>query len=239
MLPICYSFYMPDTSSHVATRRDDVHTIPLAELEATILEAGIVMSRRQITRHCKSGTFDAIKLPAANNVENWYIAPSSVEKGIADIKALRALRDRHDETRRDVSDDTVTPKEPLNYDPDTSRHDATRPDMSGAQPSQRKSETQPDTPGQGSETEPATSRYVAQLEKRIEEKDDVIGMLRGELAQRNDEIVRRNERERETNILIRGLQNLVLQLQPGRTRAADVLDDDPLMAEREGATPSA
>ncbi len=79
----------------------------------------------------------------------------------------------------------------------------------------------------------AGGRYIEQLEKRIEEKDDVIGMLRGELAQRNDELVRRNERERETNILIRGLQNLVLQLQPGRSRSADVLQDDPLMTERE------
>ena len=51
---------------------------------------------------------------------------------------------------------------------------------------------------------------------------------------RNEEIIRRNERERETNILIRGLQNLVLQLQPGRARVADVLDDDPTMQGREG-----
>ena len=76
------------------------------------MAAGIVMSRRQITRHCKSGTFDAIKLPAANNVEHWFIAPGSVEKGIADIKALRALRDRHDETRRDVSEPVVPPAAP-------------------------------------------------------------------------------------------------------------------------------
>lgn len=63
----------------------------------------------------------------------------------------------------------------------------------------------------------------------------MIGILRGELVQRNDEIVRRNERERETNILIRGLQNLVLQLQPGRARSTDVLDDDPLMRDAEVA----
>jgi hypothetical protein len=81
------------------------------------------------------------------------------------------------------------------------------------------------------------SRYVAQLEKRIEEKDMVIGLLRDELVQRNDETVRRNERERETNILIRGLQNLVLQLQPGRARAADVLDGDPLMRDAETPSP--
>jgi len=51
-------------------------------------------------------------------------------------------------------------------------------------------------------------------------------------------IVRRNERERETNILIRGLQNLVLQLQPGRDRTADVLEDDPIMAKVEEAPTS-
>jgi hypothetical protein len=56
-------------------------------------------------------------------------------------------------------------------------------------------------------------------------------------VQRNDETVRRNERERETNILIRGLQNLVLQLQPGRARAADVLDGDPLMRDAETPSP--
>ncbi len=74
--------------------------------------------------------------------------------------------------------------------------------------------------------EPEVSRYLEQLEKRIEEKDEVIVMLRGELVHRNEEIVRRNERERETNILIRGLQNLVLRLQPGSTPSADVLDGD-------------
>lgn len=91
------------------------------------------------------------------------------------------------------------------------------------------SRTESDAVGQGSQG----GRYVEQLEERIEEKDVVIGMLRGELAQRNDELIRRNERERETNILIRGLQNLVLQLQLGRSRSADVLQDDPLMTERE------
>jgi hypothetical protein len=90
-------------------------------------------------------------------------------------------------------------------------------------------------PGQVATEAGESPRYVAQLEKRIEEKDAVIGLLRDELVHRNEEIVRRNERERETNILIRGLQNLVLQLQPGRARTADVLDGDTLMRTRDGA----
>jgi hypothetical protein len=77
------------------------------------------------------------------------------------------------------------------------------------------------------------TRYVEQLEKRIVDKDEVIGMLRGELAHRNEEIARPNERERETNILIRGLQNRVLRLQPGKPPTANVLDGDAVMRDRE------
>ncbi len=88
-------------------------------------------------------------------------------------------------------------------------------------------------------TVPATSPYVQQLETRIKEKDEVIGMLRGELVHRNEELVRRNERERETNILIRGLQNLVLRLQPGKPSSVDILDGDAAMQSREPSAPGA
>src|SRR5207244_10237517 len=113
---------MPDTSGHVATRRDDLHTMTLRELEAKIIQAGIVMSRRQIMRHCKAGTFDAQKLPAVNNVEEWFIAPVSVEKGIADIRTLQALRSRRDATRRDMSDADDAQK-PRELNTDMSSHD--------------------------------------------------------------------------------------------------------------------
>src|SRR5262245_36516207 len=78
-----YTDIMSDTSGHDATRHDQLHTMTVRELEAKIKAAGIVMSDRQVVRHCKAGTFDALKIPAANNVEQWFIAPSSVEKGIA------------------------------------------------------------------------------------------------------------------------------------------------------------
>jgi intein/homing endonuclease len=77
------------------------------------------------------------------------------------------------------------------------------------------------------------TRYVERLEKSVVDKDEVISMLRGELAHTNEEIVRRNERERETKILIRGLQNLVLRLQAGKPPTANVLDGDAVMRDRE------
>jgi hypothetical protein len=198
-----------------------------AELEA----AGVPRSHRHIIRLCRSGSLEASKYPGATG-EEWFVAPNSVPKVIGDLRALDEARARRSAPQHDASHHVVVETAPR-IEPDVARRSTTQHDVSDAQPSQPKSEMRPDTAGQQSETEPVTSRYVAQLEKRIEEKDDVIGMLRGELAQRNEEIVRRNERERETNILIRGLQNLVLQLQPGRTRAADVLEDDPLITKRE------
>jgi hypothetical protein len=117
-------------------------------------------------------------------------------------------------------------------DADTSRHDASQRDASPSQNQQEGTPTSSDT-SRHVAAEPDTSRYVAQLEMRITEKDEVIGMLRGELANRNEELVRRNERERETNVLIRGLQNLVLRLQSGTRPTADVLDGDPAMHDRE------
>jgi hypothetical protein len=115
---------MPDTSGHDATRPDNLHTMSARELEAKIAAAGLVMSYRQVIRHCKAGTFDAVKLPAANNIEHWFIAPASVEKGIADIRALQEQRVRHDATRHDVSDsDASKPTKPADIWCDVTRPD--------------------------------------------------------------------------------------------------------------------
>ena len=63
------------------------------------------------------------------------------------------------------------------------------------------------------------SRYVEQLETRIDEKDEVIDLLRDQLKTKDMQLASASERDRETNILISGLQNMVLALQaPGATR---------------------
>src|SRR5450631_3917426 len=135
---------MPDTTGHDATRRDDLHTITVRELEAKLTAAGIVMSRRQILRHCSAGTFDAQKLPAANNIEEWFIAPASVEKGIADIKVLHEHRARRDATRHDMTDDgAIQPTQQTNAD--TTGHDATRHDMTNKEHTSSADTTHQDT----------------------------------------------------------------------------------------------
>jgi hypothetical protein len=215
------------------------HTMPISQVAAALEAAGIPRSHRHIIRLCKNGSFDAGKYPGASGDE-WFVAPNSIPKVIGDLRAIEDARARRGALQHAMSNHVAVEIEPRD-ESDTARHGAPQHATSGAEQSHETSETQPDTPRHtttqsdtSSEAEPAMSRYVAQLEKRIEEKDDVIGMLRGELAQRNEEIVRRNERERETNLLIRGLQNLVLRLQPGRDSRADVFDNDPIIRESKG-----
>jgi hypothetical protein len=95
---------MTDTSGHSPTLPDELHTVSLADLEARVASAGVLISRRQLMRHCQRGTFDAKKLPAFNNQEHWFIAPYSIEKGIADIKTLQEQRARRDASRPDMVD---------------------------------------------------------------------------------------------------------------------------------------
>jgi hypothetical protein len=204
-----------DLPRQVATGNDTDYTLSLDEVAEHYARAGHARTLRTLQRYCVSGHLDAQKVATALG-DKYLVTPQSVARHIAQIEEQVAL----DMTAagRGLSRQVATPVVPEQ-----------RPPIQEVPPP-----TGPVVQRQVATEEGESSRYVAQLEKRIEEKDVVIGLLRGELVQRNEEIVRRNERERETNILIRGLQNLVLRLQPGRAPAADVLDNDPLMQGRDG-----
>jgi hypothetical protein len=170
---------MPDTSGHGATRRDDLHTMSVRQLEAAIAAAGIVMSHRQLLRHCKAGTFDAIKLPAVNNVEEWFVAPASLEKGIADIKVLQEHRARRVASSQGVTgnDAPTIAKQP---DTDASGHDATRHEPSDTQANDEKDPTRHDVSRQVTTTSvdvyehPYVKRLEAQVDKLEKKLDDQV-----------------------------------------------------------------
>jgi predicted RNase H-like nuclease (RuvC/YqgF family) len=170
---------MPDMSGHDATRRDHLHTVSVRQLEVAIGHAGIIMSRRQLIRHCKAGTFDAVKLPATNNVEEWFVAPASLEKGIADIKVLQEHRAQRDATRRDRTDSNalVITKE---SDSDTLGHDVTRPDASDTQLREEEDMTRLDTSRQDTTSDvdvyehPYVKRLEAQVDKLEKKLDDQV-----------------------------------------------------------------
>jgi hypothetical protein len=158
----------------------------LSELEAAVAAAGVV-----------------------NNIEQWFIAPASVEKGIADIKTLQEQRARRDASRpdmtghdgteiepsksQDMSSHDATRRDMTGYvaaeisriaDPDVSGHDGTRPDMSGRNEQEKGSPTQSETAGRLALLE----MQIEEKNKQLVDKDDQIEFLQDELKDRRDQI---------------------------------------------------
>ena len=190
----------PDTASHGAPQHDTVelrHTLSIHDVEAQLVAAGVERSHRQVIRYCESGLLDAVKIPGPTGVQ-WYVSPASVPKAIGDLKQWDAQR--HGAPQHDTSDHVAHEKD-LNSNPDTARHSTPEPAMSDKETSQK-----------GSETEPVMSRYVEQLEKRIEEKDDVIGLLKGQLIAKDEQIGELSTRYRETHSLLGAMQRMFAPL---------------------------
>jgi hypothetical protein len=99
------------------------------EVELQLSAAGVGRTSRTIQRLCENKVFDAARLGGNNE---WFVAPDSVPKVIADLRAHDDLRLRRVATLRDTSRHDA-PEKGLNDANDTSRHDATQRDMSAAQ----------------------------------------------------------------------------------------------------------
>ena len=195
---------MPDITSDTARQstpqHENVelrHTLSIHDVEAQLIAAGVERSHRQVIRYCESGLLDAVKIPGPTG-EQWYVAPASVPKAIGDLKQWDAQR--RTATQSDMSNHVVFEKDP-NSNMDTASQSTPQHAMSEKQPSQK-----------GSETEPVMSRYVEQLEKRIEEKDDVIGLLKGQLVAKDEQIGELSTRYRETHSLLGAMQRMFAPL---------------------------
>ena len=86
---------------------------------------------------------------------------------------------------------------------------------------QQETATGHDTPRQGT-TEPAatgeTPRYVAQLERQLEVARDERDFLREQINRKDKTIDALLERDKETNYLVRGLQEMLTPLLGGGRR---------------------
>jgi hypothetical protein len=90
-----------DTSRHDATPYDALrHTLTVHEVELHLSASGVGRTSRTIQRLCENKVFDAARLGGNNE---WFIAPDSVPKVIADLRAHDDLRLRRVATLRDAS----------------------------------------------------------------------------------------------------------------------------------------
>ena len=184
--------------SRPAATSPDAYTLTIEETAVRYEHAGHPRTIRSIQRYCAQGHLDCLRQQTTYG-DKYMITPESVARHIAQIAELASATGR-DETRHVATGrSSETTPEPSD---DRPRQDATGRDVS------------PPAGERGREVAPQISdRYVARLE------DEVI-FLRDQITKKDTQIAEQSVRAGETNILIKGLQELVLALQPGRSDTA-------------------
>jgi hypothetical protein len=231
-----------DLSRQDATDNDTDFSLLLEEVAERYARAGHPRTIRSLQRYCLSGHLDARKI-ATTTGDKYLVTPQSVARHIAQIVELSQLdavatgrdmsrpvastiapeapatataiengsKDEPDMTRQaateampSVMEDRVPPPEP--------RHDA----ATGHDISRHEAAPEHDRPRPAATGE--TSRYVAHLERQLEVAQDERDFLREQIDRKDRTIESLIERDRETNVLVRGLQEMLTPLLGGGRR---------------------
>jgi hypothetical protein len=176
-----------------ATTPDNDFTLPLEEVSERYARAGHPRTIRSLQRYCAVGHLDCQKV--ATTIGDKYLATAqSVARHIAQIEELRS------------------------YDTVATGRDVSRPGATAvaAQESAGKPPVE-HTTGNDSERQVPTgeseaSRYVALLERAVEQSKDEREFLHEQIDRKDKTIDSLIERDRETNVLVRGLQEMLTPL---------------------------
>ena len=141
-----------------------------------------------LQRYCVNGHLDAQKI-ATTTGDKFLVTPLSVARHIAQIEELTALDPVA--TGRDTPRPVATP-----FAPEREAQEEEPPTPAAATPRDRKRQRNGDA-----------SRYVARLEREVEQAKDERDFLREQIDRKDRTIDFALERDRETNFLIRGLQD--------------------------------
>ena len=169
---------MNDASSLGRPQQDDDqlrHTLTVHQVSERLAAAGVPRSERQIKRYCESAFLEAKKVPGPSG-DQWFVAPAALPKLIGDLQQWQMQRAGQSGTRPAQSSSVMPEKSTI--------ENADTPGLGRPEQAATDKENKPD-PQVG---EVVTSTYVTQLEKRIDEKDDVIGLLKGQLVAKDQQI---------------------------------------------------
>ena len=172
-----------DQSRPVATSPDSDFILSIDDALERYARAGLPRTPRSIQRYCAKGHLDCRRVETSFG-EKYLISPASVDKHIAYIEEVRPVA-----TSRDVPRQVATTVAPEQSQDEQRQDTPTSPDLS------RQVATGRDT----------DARYVARLE-------DDNQFLRGQLGVKDKTIDALLERDRESNILVGQLQQLLAPL---------------------------
>ncbi len=198
-----------DLSRQDATATDTDYTLSLEAVAEQYARAGHARTLRSLQRYCASGHLDARKI-ATTTGDKYLVTPLSVARHIAqiielsEINAVATNRDqsRHvapaptpERTNFHMNEPVAAPPTEGTTSTDLSRQDAT-----------------------AKEAEGESLRYIAQLEQQLDMARDDRDFLREQINRKDRTIESLIERDRETNHLVRGLQEMLTPLLGGRRR---------------------
>jgi hypothetical protein len=201
----------PDLSRLAATGSDTDYTLSLEEVSERYARAGHPRTLRSLQRYCVSGHLDAQKVATALG-DKYLVTPQSVDRHIAQIAEFAALdRARPVSAWHDPSRPVATPVAP----PAAQSFGSVAPHPTPAIPEPSVT-TEPDTARPVATEEPVMTPYVERLEREVEQLNDDRDFLReqikvkdGQIALKDQQIGAMLERDRETNILVQGLQKML------------------------------
>lgn len=210
---------MPDQPGPIATGRDTAYSLTVEQAADLYARAGHPRTLRTVQRYCASRHLDCVK-EATMLGDKYFVEPASVARHISQIEELIALDSRT--SIRDTPRPVATPIAPENQAPvfatphGVSPSVATRPApevRSHVSDDARHTPTVPEAPSRQNATDnEALSRLVAGLEREVERALEDRTFLREQIATKDKQIDALLERDRETNILVRGLQQMLSPL---------------------------
>jgi hypothetical protein len=182
----------PVVSRPVAASGDTDYTLSLDEVSQRYANAGHPRTLRTLQRYCASGHLEAQKVATAIG-DKYLVTPQSVARHIAQIQELASLTP--------VALSRVEPRPAAAHDAPIQSHDSS--------PTNHASGSDAARPGATSD---GLSRYVERLEREVEQGKDEREFLREQIDRKDKTIDSLIERDRETNILVRGLQEMLTPL---------------------------
>jgi len=172
------------------------HTLTIHEVGTRLAAAGVPRSDRQIKRYCETSFLDAKKVPGPTG-EQWFVAPAALPKLIGDLQQWQIQRVGHGQLRPGASDNVPHENRPDNST-DTAGHG--RPEHAMTDQN-----TVGDWAGKPAE-------LIGHMEREVARLNDDRDFLREQIKVKDGQIASLLERDRETNILIRGLQEMLTPL---------------------------
>ncbi len=182
-----------DLSRPDATDDDTAYVLPLENVYERYARAGHPRTIRTLQRYCASGHLEAQKI-ATTLGDKYLVTPQSVARHIAQIEELASFDAVA--ASRDVSRQVATPVAQL-----LSAADAGSAPATGGDEARHAATTDTDM-----------SRLVVRLEREVEQAKDERDFLREQIDRKDKTIDALIERDRETNFLVRGLQEMLTPL---------------------------